>query len=128
MGLRESFGMLLKITRTDVNRRITLRRCIHVQREPDLKKRLADAGRVLLVERHPLRRSIPSKYRWVRSSLPVTGQCSTHSLKIPELTIDLALISLITDSTHQLCDSLFPIQSNRNRLVVVTEQASECGV
>lgn len=42
-------------------------------------------------------------------------------LEIAERTVYFALIPLITHPTHQLGNTLFPVQADRDRLIVVAE-------
>jgi hypothetical protein len=46
----------------------------------------------------------------------------------PTRTIDFALITLVTYSACQLGNTLFSVDSDCHRLVMMTEQASEGGV
>jgi hypothetical protein len=43
-------------------------------------------------------------------------------------TVHFALIALITDSTDQLSHALFSVESYGDRLVMMTKQASKCGI
>ena len=43
-------------------------------------------------------------------------------------TIHFALVSLITHTAYQLCDTLLPVQSHGDRLIVMAEEARESRV
>ena len=43
-------------------------------------------------------------------------------------TVDLALISLVTDLTHEQCNALLPVHPNIHGIIMVAEKTCECCV
>ena len=64
---------------------------------------------------------------WFRK---IFEQCEhpTCISKLKSPTVHFALVSLITHAAHQLCNTLLPVESHGDRLIVMAEEARESRV
>jgi hypothetical protein len=79
-----------------------------------------------LFELHQLHLSIQNRYRQLRSGLKDLSE--EHGELDESLTVGFTLIFLITNSTHQIGDTLSSIDSYSNGFVVVAKKTRKLGV